>query len=243
MNNDDLTILAIANKNNNETALANIINNNTVFALSKQFSGGGGGGSGSGLPNVSKSDNGKVLRVVNGAWNKSLITELPSVSGIDNGKILSVVNGNWDKANIEDLLGIVKLDCTVEYNDIGSIKTNYTLNIPSGKSYSIGSANEINITVHDTTIANNNLITTIPMLLKSNTYKERWSDTSSYDYVLIGKYDMRATEPTYGVGGECYYHYGDIYIFVDNNTTINSNNYILKIVGSIKYVQYTDVPR
>jgi len=242
MNSDDLTVLAIAKKYNSETAMSNIINNNTVFALSKQFAS-SGGGSGAGLPNVSQSDNGKVLRVVNGAWNKSLITELPSVSQSDNGKILSVVNGEWDKVSLDDLLGIVKLNCTVEYNDIGSIKTNYTLNIPSGKSYSIGSANEINITVHDTTIANNNLITTIPMLLTSNVYKERWSDTSSYDYVLTGKYDMRATEPTYGVGGECYYHYGDIYIFVDNNTTLNSSNYILKIVGSIKYVQYTDVPR
>lgn len=51
------------------------------------------------LPPVTSDDNGKILKVVNGDWNKGAApTELPEVSGTDNGKILTVVNGAWDKA-------------------------------------------------------------------------------------------------------------------------------------------------
>ena len=52
------------------------------------------------LPAVSGSDNGKVLKVANGAWAKgSETTELPSVSSTDNGKVLKVENGAWTKGD------------------------------------------------------------------------------------------------------------------------------------------------
>lgn len=48
------------------------------------------------LPAVSASDNGKVLTVVSGEWNKAAVpTELPAVTATDNGKVLKVTDGAW----------------------------------------------------------------------------------------------------------------------------------------------------
>lgn len=48
------------------------------------------------LPDVSASDNGKILGVVDGEWAViDAPTELPSVSSTDNGKVLGVVEGEW----------------------------------------------------------------------------------------------------------------------------------------------------
>lgn len=52
------------------------------------------------LPIVSASDNGKILRVVDGKWAVSDETvELPAVTTTDNGKILAVSSGTWSKAD------------------------------------------------------------------------------------------------------------------------------------------------
>ena len=53
------------------------------------------------LPIVSASDNGKILRVVNGQWAVSAETvELPAVTGDDNGKVLAVSSGAWAAADL-----------------------------------------------------------------------------------------------------------------------------------------------
>lgn len=54
-------------------------------------------GSGGGLPEVTSSDNGDVLTVVNGAWAKAApAAELPAVTSSDEGKVLTVDDeGNW----------------------------------------------------------------------------------------------------------------------------------------------------
>ena len=62
-----------------------------VIALIKAM----GGSGGSSLPSVSSTDNGDVLTVVNGAWDKAASTGLPAVTSADNGKGLSVQNGAW----------------------------------------------------------------------------------------------------------------------------------------------------
>ena len=61
------------------------------------YSGGSPGvNAGSALPEVTGTDNGQVLTVVNGAWDKAAVpTELPSVASTDNGKLLEVVGGQW----------------------------------------------------------------------------------------------------------------------------------------------------
>lgn len=51
------------------------------------------------LPIVSATDNGKILRVVDGKWAVSEETvELPAVSGDDDDKVLTVVDGVWAAA-------------------------------------------------------------------------------------------------------------------------------------------------
>ena len=53
------------------------------------------------LPVVSSDDNGKVLGVTEGTWNKmDAPTELPAVTNEDNGRILQVSNGSWTKQNM-----------------------------------------------------------------------------------------------------------------------------------------------
>lgn len=50
------------------------------------------------LPDVTTSDNGDVLTVVEGAWGKAAIpSQLPTVTGADNGNVLGVVEGAWSK--------------------------------------------------------------------------------------------------------------------------------------------------
>lgn len=48
-----------------------------------------------GLPAVTASDNGNMLRVTNGAWTKTAMGWVPTVNSQQNGKILRVVNGTW----------------------------------------------------------------------------------------------------------------------------------------------------
>ena len=50
------------------------------------------------LPIVTSADNGKVLSVVNGIWDKGDIpNELPTVTSSDNGLYLEVIDGEWSK--------------------------------------------------------------------------------------------------------------------------------------------------
>lgn len=58
-----------------------------------------GGGPGGKLPEVTSDDNGKILKVKDGAWDKGEDIsgdKLPQVSSQDNGKVLKVVNGEWN---------------------------------------------------------------------------------------------------------------------------------------------------
>lgn len=55
------------------------------------------------LPEISATDNGKVLSVVEGQWEPTeLQGELPEVTSADNGKVLAVVAGEWEKAEAPD---------------------------------------------------------------------------------------------------------------------------------------------
>ena len=68
------------------------------------------------LPAVTSSDNGDVLMVVEGVWAKAdPPTELPAVTSSDNGDVLTVVNGAWAKA--APAVGIVYFDVGLTYDD------------------------------------------------------------------------------------------------------------------------------
>ena len=66
---------------------------------------------GTGLPEVDSDDNGKVLAVVNGDWNKSTIPSgnLPPVSDADDGKVLRVSGGEWGESILDDITGSARV--------------------------------------------------------------------------------------------------------------------------------------
>lgn len=82
------------------------------------------------LPDVTAEDNGKVLSVVEGNWDKALPTnELPDVTEDDNDKLLKVVNGAWDKAeaggdsNVAIYGALLSLDSDTYTLTLGHSKT------------------------------------------------------------------------------------------------------------------------
>lgn len=56
------------------------------------------------VPKVTSSDNGKIVQVINGVWDKTdLPAELPAVTSADGGKVLSVdSNGVWVPAELSN---------------------------------------------------------------------------------------------------------------------------------------------
>ena len=86
--------------------------------LAKSMSGGGG----SSLPPVTSDDNGDVLTVVDGAWDKAEVPkELPTVTSVDNGDVLTVVDGAWEKSTPSGG------GCNVELFEVSYSSPNYKL--------------------------------------------------------------------------------------------------------------------
>lgn len=85
--------------------------------------------SGTILPIVTSADNGKVLGVVNGVWDKADAPEsLPNVTSSDNGKVLNVLNGNWR-------LSVYPLSQGTLLGEINL--SNDTITLASGSSYGV----------------------------------------------------------------------------------------------------------
>lgn len=76
--------------------------------------------SGSDLPYVTVDDDGKILKVINGEWNKGDETkELPNVTQQDDGKVLKVINGDWGVGTDETGGGVTPIvsNKTLEFLD------------------------------------------------------------------------------------------------------------------------------
>lgn len=82
------------------------------------------------LPEVTVDDNGKVLMVINGEWDKGTVEVgdvLPEVTTEDNGKILKVIEGAWAVGDdehgdtITTEMGIGKQDNTIFHYVVGTI--------------------------------------------------------------------------------------------------------------------------
>ena len=70
------------------------------------------------LPPVDTDDNGKVLTVKSGKWDKNTLPkELPEVSGSDNGSCLVVSEGAWAKGSFPTELPAVTPE------DVGKVLT------------------------------------------------------------------------------------------------------------------------
>lgn len=78
----------------------NAMNREWVRAVANEAASSGG------LPEVSGSDNGDVLTVVEGAWAKAApAAELPAVTSANNGEFLMVVSGAWAAAALSEWTG------------------------------------------------------------------------------------------------------------------------------------------
>ena len=76
-----------------------VVSDGTITASAKLFS------AWHGLPEVTTTDDGKVLRVVDGAWaaveEEATEDELPAITTEDNGKFLRVVDGAWGAVSLD----------------------------------------------------------------------------------------------------------------------------------------------
>ena len=86
------------------------LNNSNSYELLSYF-GGSSDESIPGLPKVTTDDNGKILRVVSGIWNKdNLPSDLPNIEGSeDERKVLGVINGEWDKISLDNFAIVINI--------------------------------------------------------------------------------------------------------------------------------------
>ena len=81
---------------------------------------------GSGLPSVTSTDNGDILKVVEGAWAKAEEkTELPDMSGASDGDVLTVDDGSavWSAPFVEQYAGY---DIVVTTRNLSNTASDYT---------------------------------------------------------------------------------------------------------------------
>ena len=94
---DSLARIAKALDGNNETSASGNRLNDLLDRIADYFEE-NKPATGASLPAVKAADNGKVLKVVEGAWavgTDNDTAELPAVTADDNGKVLTVVDGVW----------------------------------------------------------------------------------------------------------------------------------------------------
>lgn len=83
-------------------------------------------GAGTALPTVTSEDNGKLLTVVEGEWNKADPTNpLPTVTSDDNGKVLGVNEGEWNTIAVP--IDTVVIQGTFNLGNYSFTMNDYTL--------------------------------------------------------------------------------------------------------------------
>lgn len=75
------------------------------------------------LPEISENDEGKILGISNGKWQKINAEDgLPAIEQEDEGKILGVVNGEWQKTDMPEVPNVPTPDWMAEESQPGYIK-------------------------------------------------------------------------------------------------------------------------
>lgn len=177
--------------------------------LAKKLSGGGG----SDLPAVTTDDNGKVMTVVEGAWDKADVpAELPAVTGSDNGKFLGVANGAWGKVDAPSGGHLYCHFITGSYTQAGQIARNLSIVIYNNNNTPINTAALINAFLDS--VGANNMYKRYPMT--------GYADKNGTPGIFTGIFHtVGNTEPT-------------LYGFTFDGTTFDNNASLIG-VGS-----YTD---
>ena len=148
------------------------------------------------LPDVTSADNGKVLKVAEGAWGVGTDNSLPDVTSADNGKVLKVSDGEWGVGYDNSLPEVTSADegKIIQVNSSGEWAVN---NLPGGGVfiiYAYTNANNTSVTCKDystwgdaVTAAINSGLPVIAMIASSA------SDTSYRIYNSTNKSDNSIT--------------------------------------------------
>lgn len=90
-------LYSLGNSNHKWNIFANTINNQDASDVL--------------LPAITSSNNGQILKVVNGAWSVGdAPTSLPAITAADNGKLLKVSNGAWAIEALSTMTGATSQD-------------------------------------------------------------------------------------------------------------------------------------
>lgn len=130
------------------------------------------------LPTVTNTDNGKVLKVVAGKWQKAADSgdTLPVVSAADNGSVLGVVAGAWAKDS-----PVYAATGTLTKNE--SNKDVFTLTKTASELYeAVVAGKRLKIT---TTFVENETETTVETILSSSAVKMTAGGSVGYEFYIV----------------------------------------------------------
>lgn len=157
------------------------------------------------LPEVTVDDNGKVLMVINGEWDKGTIEVgdvLPDVTIDDNGKVLKVVNGEWAVATGESTDEKVKQSPVADLQQYRVILSN--TDTDTEETADVNKSNKLKFSPRDgrLTIGRNTLENGEHSVVGKIQleYTEEGNESNVYHIMLISPFDgITADSPSFDI--------------------------------------------